>query len=110
MRMTLPLAIAGTLLLAACNGGRDDDDVPVENVMNDVVEMPEETGPLAPPENLSNVVVPENKVDAPTISEEQQIQDDAEASGMTSRLPDDDQAPALGANDPSAAGSGQGQR
>lgn len=89
MRMTVMLAVAGTLVLAGCNGGRHDENVSDENVIDNFEEAPIDVAPVNRAEPLLNTAAPENKVEAPRISEEQQIQDDAEASGMTSRLPDE---------------------
>ncbi len=85
------LALAGTLVLAGCNGGRDDENARDDNVMDELDERPVDTVPFNRVEEEPSA--PENKVQAPQISEEQQIQDDAEASGMTSRLPDETETP-----------------
>lgn len=92
MRISHSLAImAGLLALSAC--GKKHEEPPVEDNM--VVEEPEnvtnEIPPLAQPPVEENSAQPvENRIAPPQISEEQQMQDDAEATGMTSRLPDEE--------------------
>ncbi|WOK36540.1 hypothetical protein [Sphingomonas sp. C3-2] len=92
MRKIAFAAIAGTLVLSACNS--KPEEAPVENetlnitvdepVVNEVVNIVEpekpvvnETPPAAPP---------------PEVSEEEQMLDDADATGLTSRLPRSDDA------------------
>ncbi|MFK4793122.1 hypothetical protein [Sphingobium sp. ZW T5_29] len=84
MRIIALTALAGALILSAC-GEKEEAPVvnnmvepPVENV---IIEEPE--APLPPPSN--NMTAPE-PAPPPTISELQQIQDDAAATGMTARL------------------------
>lgn len=99
MRKSYSLALfAGVLALGAC--GKKPQEEPVEN--NVIVEEPEDV-PVenftdAPPPPVTNIVKPvENRVAPPEISEEQQMQDDAEATGMTSRLPDEESSsPSMG--------------
>ncbi len=96
MRKSYPLALfVGLLALSAC--GKKPEEAPVSN--NDVVEEPQnvpvEDLDAGPPPAEDNSVKPvENRVAPPEISEEQQMQDDAEATGMTSRLPDEDSSTA----------------
>jgi predicted small lipoprotein YifL len=104
MRITYPLAVlAGLLALAAC-GKKKPEEAPVEN---DVVAAPENV-PVAPPPmpevpvETNAAKAPENRVAPPEISDEQQMQDDAAATGMTSKLPDD----AGTTSTPSGAGGG----
>lgn len=94
MRMKWPLTLAVMIALAGCNGRRDDETINDANVMN----VPEEEAPSEPvPFNdsqiPSNTAAVENRISPPEISEEQQIQDDADATGMTSRLPDENETP-----------------
>ena len=84
MRIIALTALVGALALSAC-GKKDEAPVvnnmvepPVENV---IIEEPE--APLPPPSE--NVTAPE-PAPPPTVSELQQIQDDAAATGMTARL------------------------
>lgn len=79
-------ALSGALFLAAC-GKKEEEAVPATNnlveppVENVVIDEPD--APLPAP---SNNAVATPAAPPPSISEQQQIQDDAEASGMTSRL------------------------
>ncbi|MES2175207.1 MAG: hypothetical protein V4523_14840 [Pseudomonadota bacterium] len=88
MRKLALAALAGALLLSAC-GKKEEDDTSVTNnlveppVENVIVEEPE--APLPEPQNNA-VATP--AAPPPSVSELQQIQDDAEATGMTSRLPE----------------------
>ncbi|NIJ16769.1 hypothetical protein [Sphingobium vermicomposti] len=84
MRIIALAALAGALALSAC-GKKDEAPVvnnmvepPVENV---IIEEPE--APLPPPSNTTTAPEP---APPPTVSELQQIQDDAAATGMTARL------------------------
>ncbi|MFZ2995504.1 hypothetical protein [Sphingobium sp.] len=84
------LTLAGALALSAC-GRKDEDTGPTTNNMieppveNVVIDEPDATLP----EPSNNAVAPEPAA-PPSVSEQQQILDDAEATGMTSRLPDGD--------------------
>ncbi|MFB0874724.1 MULTISPECIES: hypothetical protein [unclassified Sphingobium] len=87
MRKIALAALAGTLILAACGKKPEEPEAtnnlvepPVENV---VVEEPD--APLPEPQNNA-VATP--AAPPPSVSEQQQILDDAEATGMTSRLPE----------------------
>ncbi|WP_416462331.1 hypothetical protein [Sphingomonas sp. VDB2] len=88
MRTLAFAALAGALLLSAC--GKKEEDTPT--VTNNLVEPPVENvivpEPDAPlPEPQDNAVATP-AAPPPSVSEQQQIQDDAEATGMTSRLPE----------------------
>ncbi|HEX7821154.1 MAG TPA: hypothetical protein VF463_11110 [Sphingobium sp.] len=103
LRKSCSLALLGVLLaLAAC--GKKPHEEPVQN--EETIEEPdnvtvEEVNPAAPPAAETNSAKPvENRVAPPEVSEEQQMQDDAEASGMTSRLPDDESASAAASGTP----------
>ena len=84
MRKIALAALAGALALSAC--GKKEEQAPAANNMveppveNVIIEEPE--APLPP---ANNAVAPE-PAPPPSISEQQQIQDDAEATGMTARL------------------------
>lgn len=89
MRAALLLAFAGTLALAGCDRSVPEDEAPV----NDSIELPVETptpveviNEVAPAENATAELPP--PAPPPTFSEEQQMHDDADATGLTSRLPD----------------------
>ncbi|HEY0623090.1 hypothetical protein [Sphingomonas sp.] len=92
--MTRRLPLLTTLLaataLAACSGGSDAPDAPVNTTDNEVEVIDE-----AP---VQNVVEPEptptpSPTPAPIVEDdltsEEQVQDDADAVGMTARLPRD---------------------
>lgn len=88
MRKIAFIALTGALALAACGKKEEEDrsvpnnmvEPPIENV---VVEEPE--APLPEPQNNAVATPP---APPPAVSEQQQILDDAEATGMTSRLPE----------------------
>lgn len=92
MRKLAFIALAGALALAAC--GKKEEEAPVTNnlveppVENVIVNEPE-AAPLPEPTNNSAEAKP---VAPPTISEQQQIEDDAAATGMTARLTPDESA------------------
>lgn len=92
MRISLVLAITGMFMLAGCEGARDEGNVRDENVTETSHERLNDAAPLNRSEEPKNVAAPENRMAEPEISDEQQIQDDAEASGMTSRLSDENGA------------------
>ncbi|MGF7169279.1 PBP1b-binding outer membrane lipoprotein LpoB [Sphingobium xanthum] len=103
MTLKWTIALAATFVLAGCNGEPDKQPVNDTNLSDEVPlnSIPPETMPT--PANAAPV---ENKVAPPEFSDEQQIQDDAEATGMTSRLPDESAAPDGGAQDHAGHGSG----
>jgi len=77
--------------LAACSGS-DEPDAPIENSAFDEdapppTPLPEENYEAAPPvtENLSAVAPAEELPPPPPIEPDQQVLDDASATGMTSR-------------------------
>ncbi len=89
MRKFAFLALAGALALSAC--GRQEEEAPATNnlveppVENIIVEEPE-----APEPEPANVTAPAPVAPPPSVSEEQQILDDAAATGMTSRIRDEE--------------------
>ena len=100
MRKFALIALAGALALSAC--GKKEEEAPATNnlveppVENVIINEPD-AAPLPEPQNNA-VATP--AAPPPTVSEQQQIQDDAEATGMTSRLPEggEQSLPADGAN------------
>lgn len=82
---TLAITLSAALALAACN--RSEPEPPA--IDNNVTELPEEVEPMnaAPPpaENVTNEVTP--AAPPPTFSDDEQMRDDADATGLTSRLP-----------------------
>lgn len=100
--MTMRLMIfasAGLLALAACSGGHKDESPLTENGESANLVVPE-ANEVAPPavviENASNVETP--AAPPPAFSDEQQTRDDADASGLTTRLPDEETKPADAGN------------
>lgn len=94
MRKTVSLlALTGLFALSACDWGKKrDEEQPFNNAANEVVDNAVENVPEAPPPvnevaNTSNVVMPPPP---PQVSEDQQTLDDADATGLTSRLPEED--------------------
>jgi hypothetical protein len=87
--------IAGTLALSAC--GKKEEPIVSGAEDNIVTEMPIEDSPAlnsvdvpAPANaavNITNTVAP-----PPAFSDTEQMRDDADATGLTSRLPTDDAA------------------
>lgn len=106
-KIVLLLPLASALLLAAC-GRNAPEEAPAEAEVSPVaveaappVEEEAPPAPVAPVTNSANVA--EAPAPLPEISEEQQMLDDAEASGMTARLPGggtaaDNSVPAEGAD------------
>ncbi|AJR24909.1 MULTISPECIES: hypothetical protein [Sphingobium] len=88
MRKFALIALAGTLALAAC--GKKEEEAPAtNNLVEPPVENAIEEEPVAPaPEPGNNAAAPE-PAPPPSISEQQQIEDDAAATGMTARLGQD---------------------
>lgn len=87
--------IAGTLALSAC--GKKEEPIVSDVPDNMVTEMPIEDSPalnsveVAEPANaavnITNTVAP-----PPAFSDIEQMRDDADATGLTSRLPTEDAA------------------
>lgn len=88
MRKTLILTFAAALALAAC-GKKDEEAAPVNNLVEPPVENVIVEEPDAVPPPAANNAAEPAPAPAPDISEDQQIQDDAAATGMTARLPAD---------------------
>jgi len=90
MRKLAFIALIGALALAAC--GKKEEEAPVTNnlveppVENVIVDEPE-VAPLPEPTNDTAEAKP---LAPPTVSEQQQIEDDAAATGMTARLSPDE--------------------
>lgn len=90
-RQTLP-ALAALILLAACSGSdpqpqqmpdNGGEMLDVTNEAMNVQEAPAPTpAPTATPENVTEA--------APEVSREEQVQDDADATGMTARVTRDE--------------------
>ena len=86
MRKIAFIALAGALALAAC--GKKEE--PAADATNNLVEPPVENviveEPEAPLPEVQNNAVATPAAPPPKVSEQQQILDVAEATGMTSRL------------------------
>lgn len=97
-RIAAPLAFAAMLGLSACSKEKTPEE-PTNFIENEnLSEMPPEAPPLALPE-VVNEPAPANVADATpvdTTSQDQQMQEDADASGMTSRVKRPDQTVASG--------------
>ncbi|CAN5399480.1 hypothetical protein BH09PSE3_BH09PSE3_24060 [soil metagenome] len=92
-RIAAPLAFAALLGLAACSKQPDSSEQENLTENQSIDEIPPEAAPPAP--EIVNETVPENvAVAAPpkAVTEDQQVQEDADASGMTSHLAPEEQA------------------
>jgi len=96
MRKTVSLlALTGIFFLSACDWGKkkEDEVLPLDNAANEMANnVVEEIPDAAPPArnetlNVSNTVAPPAP---PPVTEDQQTLDDADATGLTSRLPEAD--------------------
>ena len=89
------LTLATALMLAACSEKLPDDN------MSEIGNLSENTDIAITPPPVTNVTEPSNATaeaaPAPGFTEEQQMKDDADATGMTARLPDE--TPVLKANE-----------
>lgn len=89
MRKIALLTLASALALSACNRKPTEEPQPANNM----IEVPEESIPTNEAE--ATTTVPNNTAEEPkpapppSVSETQQMQDDADATGLTARLPDD---------------------
>ncbi|MCP1469396.1 type IV secretory pathway VirB10-like protein [Sphingobium sp. OAS761] len=92
MRKIALIALSGALALSACGKSPEEDAHAVNNMVEPPVEnvIVQEPDALPPPEPANNAVATP-VAPPPSVSEQQQILDDAEASGMTSRLPAGDE-------------------
>ena len=89
-------ALASLLVLAACGHKPPEEAVLDEgNLTNEMVDnsAAEEAANYAvvTPENMTNT--PPAVAPPPTISEQAQMRDDADATGLTARLPQDESTP-----------------
>lgn len=94
--------LAGLVALAGCDRNKPDE----APQRNDVTEMPKKAPAQKPVRNLSQgatsaATASANLADPPQISEEQQMLDDADATGLTTRLPEVSEA-----TPPSSEGTG----
>lgn len=88
------MALAGLVVLAGCHTNTSDEAASQNNVTkapeNESVEKPDTT---QPPRATNVAEAAANQMEPPSISEEQQTLDDADATGLTSRLPDENVTP-----------------
>jgi hypothetical protein len=88
-RLPLAAALLAATALAACSGGSDAPDTPVNNGDNEVEVIDEAPQNVAEPEPTPTP----SPTPAPVVQDdratEEQVQDDADAVGMTARLPRD---------------------
>lgn len=91
--MRVFIVAVSLLALSACSGGEKNEEVLIDNTEAANVAMPE-TDLAAPPAAAENVTNTATPAAPPSLSEEQQIRDDADASGLTARLPDESTQPA----------------
>jgi hypothetical protein len=92
--------LTAVLALSACKQEQASDalqenamaEVPIENAMpmNEVAEIPPVVGPL----NATNMAVP-----PPEFTDTEQMRDDADATGLTARLPDEEAGPGQTGNE-----------
>lgn len=85
--------LAGVLALAGCDTKTPDD----ASLRNEVTEVPQEEPVESPavrlPQGPTNMATgPANLAEPPQVSEEQQMLDDADATGLTTRLPEASEA------------------
>lgn len=93
-RLTTLAALLAAATLAACSGGSDAPPPPPNETENVVIvdETPTENIAVVEPE-ASPTPTPTPTPVAETLPDEQQVQEDADAVGMTSRLPKPDGEP-----------------
>ncbi len=88
-RLPLVAALFAATALAACSGGSDAPDTPVNNGDNEVEVIDEAPQNIATPEPTPTP----SPTPAPVVQDDratdEQVQDDADAVGMTARLPRD---------------------
>jgi len=86
MRKIAILTLAASALALSACGSKEPEAVEIENTEN--IEMPEDLTPTnetPAPENVTNEVAP--AAPPPAFSDDEQIRDDADATGLTARLP-----------------------
>ena len=94
MRKTALLTVAATLALTGCNRGPEAEKLPEDNAVEVVNATENANVAVAPPAVNATNVATAKPAPAPGFTDEQQMKDDADATGMTARLPDE--APATG--------------
>lgn len=98
MRKIAVLALATALTLAACSRGPEQQPLD-DNVVEVVDPVANADVAIAPPmANASNQTA-ETAAPAPGFTQDEQMRDDADATGMTARLPDEDAVPGQTSNE-----------
>lgn len=104
MRIAALVTLASALALGACDRS-EPDALPIENeVIDNKIEVIEEPVPapvnIVEPEPETNNTIAPAAPPPPKVSEEEQMFDDADATGLTARLPQaNDQLPGSNEND-----------
>ncbi len=88
MRIAL-LTLAGALALSGC-GRSEPEEQPIDNEAIET-SAPEAAAPIEnlamPPANVANAAEPAPAAPPPEFSDQEQMLDDADATGLTARLP-----------------------
>lgn len=88
MRSTALLICAATLALAGCGRSDHEEEAPIANEAAEAPPPPVEPMPAnlaTPPAEVANATPP--AAPPPEISDEAQMLDDADATGLTARIP-----------------------
>ena len=98
MRKTAYIALVSALALAACYRGPEQK--PLEDNVVEVESFAEGANAVeaVPMANAVNATV-EKPAPAPGFTDTEQMRDDADATGMTARLPDEDAGPGQAGNE-----------
>ncbi len=98
MKKTTLFALVTALTLGACSRGPEQQ--PLEDNVVEVENMTENANvAVAPPAVNATNVVAAPAAPAPGFTDDEQMRDDADATGMTARLPDDSAAPGQNGNE-----------
>ena len=86
------LLMAGALVITGCQKGPPaEDQAPLENVENIDDAVPVENMTMPPVPNATNTANAANAVaPPPKVSDDVQTRDDADATGLTARLPENE--------------------
>ena len=98
MRKHALIMLASALALAACNRGPEQK--PLDDNVIEMENMSEEANVVEAPmiANATNATV-EKAAPAPGFTDSEQMRDDADATGMTARLPDEEAGPGQTGNE-----------
>ena len=88
MRKIAILTLTAAFALAGCNRG-PEEKLPEDNVVEVENVTENANAAVAPPAVNATNATTAKVAPAPGFTDEQQINDDADATGMTARLPDD---------------------